>query len=159
MEQTLTISGNQVIYHATKYAPKERVVDFSPHMDLITSEMGKLISDGKQRVIGIEGMSGTGKTGLAKLLGHDGVNVKVIDVCSLLERGEFNLDICHLLGDSNAVYVIDELSFTDANCIPLLESHVENDGTLLFLVQDKREVTLKLNVKWMKLSRTGLTVV
>lgn len=156
MEREITIQGTQAIYHAFMLDPTERKVDFSNHLDLISSTMGDLVLASKPRFIGIEGQSGTGKSGLAKVLKEGGVNVVLIDVCALSDKTRQPTDISDYFGDSNATIVIDELGFADVNCYPLINQHLEQGGTVVALVQSRMDVDLDSEFKWLSMDRNGI---
>lgn len=148
MEREITIQGTQAIYHAFKYDPNELKVDFSSHLKLIASTMRDLVLADKPRFIGIEGQSGTGKSGLAKVLKEDGVNVIVIDVCALNDKTSQPTDISDYFSDSKATIVIDELSFD-----PLINQHLDQEGTIVALVQSRMDVDLEPEFKWLSMDR------
>ncbi len=157
-ERQMTLDGFTVIYHAFEWDKEERKVDFSQALNKLEQVVGDLIHQGKPRLVAIEGASGSGKTGFARLLQHQGVNVKSIDVLSLCENAMTGADISHLLGDRESTYVIDELGYADKNCLPLIKSLVENGGTAVVLAQSRRdleELDSVLEVKWLKLERSG----
>ncbi|MDA0152253.1 hypothetical protein OH460_08065 [Vibrio sp. Makdt] len=156
MEREITIQGTQAIYHAFTLDPTDRKVDFSKHLDLISSTMGDLVVANKPRFIGIEGQSGTGKSGLAKVLKEDGVNVVVIDVCALSDKTWQPTDISDYFGDSNATIVIDELGFVDVNCYSLIDQHLEQGGTVVALVQSRMDVDLDSEFGWLSMDRNGI---
>ncbi|PSU31715.1 hypothetical protein [Photobacterium lutimaris] len=156
MEREITIQGTQVIYHAFKHDPSERKVDFTRHLELITSTICDLVLTGKPRFIGIEGQSGSGKSGLAKVLKDDGVNVIVIDVCALRDKTSQPTDISDYFGDGKVTIVIDELGFADCNCYPLINKHLDQGGTVVALVQSKMDVDLEPEFKWLSMDRNGI---
>lgn len=156
MERDITIQGTQAIYHAFKHDPSERKVDFTRHLELITSTMGDLVLEEKPRFIGIQCHSGTGKSGLAKVLKEDGVNVIVIDVCALSDKTSQPTDISNFFIDSKATIVIDELGFADRNCYPLINQHLAQGGTVVALVQSRMDVDLDLEIKWLSMDRNGI---
>ncbi|WP_337233194.1 hypothetical protein, partial [Vibrio cholerae] len=55
--------------------------------------------------------------------------------------------IAHLLGDQSVTYVIDELGIADADCAPILKSHLEQGGVLVALLQDKRDLTFDIGIE------------
>lgn len=158
MEREITVQGNHAIYHAHRIDPTERKVDFTQHVELLSATVGNLVVTNKPRLIGIVGSTGTGKSGLAKVLKHDGVNVIYIDVYALHEPGSLTADISHLFGDSKATYLIDEFACAEPNCYPVIQEHVEKGGTVVLLVQDKRDIStdLDIDVTWLSMDRKGI---
>lgn len=158
MEREITVQGNQAIYHAHRIDPTERKVDFTQHVELLTATVGNLAVTNKPRLIGIVGSTGTGKTGLAKVLKQDGVNVIHINPYSLCEPGSLTTDISHLFGDSKATYLIDDITCAEPNCYPIIQKHVEKGGTVVLLVQDKRDIStdLDIDVTWLSMDRKGI---
>lgn len=154
----ISVIGNKAIYHATDTLKGDVEVDFTPHLALIERVMANLIAAKDPKLICIEGMSGSGKTGFSKVLGHNGTNVQVIDVCSLHEHSKPRVDISNLISDRNATYVIDETGFMDQECFPLIESHVCSGGKMVVMLQSKRDLcyTLRSKALWLKLDRSGL---
>lgn len=160
MKSDITVQGSVVIYHADQHRPFETKVDFTPHLKLITSTMGDLISKGKPRMICIEGLSGSGKSGLAKLLKNDGVNVTLIDVCAMRNHYVSGpTDISGLFTDKCLTYVIDELGFADKSCYPIIESHLDQGGTVVALVQSQLDISLDAEIAWLKMDRNGIEAV
>lgn len=156
MDQKITIQGTQAIYHASTLAPTERRVEFSGHLDLISSTMGDLVTTNKPRFIGIEGPAGAGKSGLAKVLKKKGVNVILIDVCALSDKPLRSTDISDYFHDSKGTIVIDELGFANPNCYPLINQYLEQGGSVVALVQSKMDVALNPEFKWLSMDRNGI---
>ncbi len=156
MEREITIQGTQAIYHAFTLDPTERKVDFSKHLDLISSTMGDLVVANEPRFIGIEGQSGAGKSGLAKVLKEDGVNVVIIDVCALSDKSPNPTDISSYFGDKTATIVIDELGFADRDCYELINEHLDQGGTIVALVQSRMDVDLEAAKTWLSMDRNGI---
>lgn len=156
----ISVIGNKAIYHAADTLKGDVEVDFTPHLALIERVMANLIAAKDPKLICIEGTAGSGKSGLSKVLGHNGTNVQVIDVCSLHEHSKPRVDISNLISDRNATYVIDEPGFMDPECIPVIESHVSSGGTMVVMVQSRLDLCTSFSIKaqWLKLDRSGLHV-
>ncbi len=157
MVRKIKVQGTKATYLANKYDPINRRVDFGKHLDVIASSVKDLVSADKPRLIGVAGLSGSGKTGLSKVLEHDGNNVTVIDVCSLRNQFESRLtDITDHLRDTTATYVVDELAFAEHNCYPIIEEHVEQGGIVVFMVQHQSQIELKTEICWLSMDRKGI---
>ncbi|MCZ2799126.1 MULTISPECIES: hypothetical protein [Vibrio] len=166
-EERITVEGYKVIHHANQVIPHVRVVDAEPAIKRIESAMGDLVLQGKPKFICIEGQSGSGKTSLSLALTSDGMNVKFISTIEELEKADksvehrmFKTSIAHLLGDQSVTYVIDELGIADADCAPILKSHLEQGGVLVALLQDKRDLTFDIGIEpvWFRLNGTPGTL-
>lgn len=162
VEEQITIEGLKVIHHANEAIPHVRVVDAEPAVKKIERTMGDLVLQNKPKFICIEGESGSGKTSLSLALASDGVNVKFISTLDELKKAEkaeghhkSQTSIAHLLGDQSATYVIDELGMADADCAPILKSHIEQGGVLVALLQDKRDLAFDIGIDpvWFSLNR------
>ncbi|CAH1583321.1 conserved hypothetical protein [Vibrio jasicida] len=163
----ITVEGYKVTHHANQVIPHVRVVDSALAIKRIESAMGDLVLQGKPKFICIEGHSGSGKTSLSLALTSNGMNVKCINTIEELEKAE-NLEkqrmsktsIAHLLVDQSVTYVIDELGIADADCAPILKSHLEQGGVLVALLQDKRDLTFDIGIEpvWFRLNGTPGTL-
>ncbi|MCG9576109.1 hypothetical protein L1D14_07630 [Vibrio tubiashii] len=158
MDREISVLGEQVIYHPWRLDSIERRVDMSAHLKTIEAEMQKLFMQGKPRLIGVEGQSGSGKSGFAALLKKAGVDVKIIDVGQLVERVDRRVDISNLLVDPGTTYIIDEMEYVEPCCVVQIQQHIESGGTIVFMAQSRLRIELGIDINWLRLCRNGLYV-
>ncbi len=152
----MEVVGSGVVYKPFPYDPVARNVNFRQHMVTIHSAMADLFQSENPNLLGIEGVSGTGKSGLAVFLAYYGKKTKVINVESLRSDEVPMPDISGLLVDKDITYIIDELGLLGAPSLKAINDHVMQGGIAVVMCQSRHDVAFSCDIKWLKLTRQGL---
>lgn len=119
-----------------------RHIDQTRNLRLIAGALDYQSAQGKPRLIGIQGVFGSGKTQLASVLVQTGVDVSYVDVLQhrQLTPGR-SYDISPLLEDPARTYVIDEAGYADQEGLSEAISAITRRGsTVVMLFQQFREL-------------------
>lgn len=106
---------------------------------IIEKSLTRSAESGLPKLIGIEGVPGSGKTTLAKALAYNLDNALLIDMCSLRnERGNVNkMAIIPDMTNSNITYIIDETSYCN---LDQLNEAIDTNGTFILFFQSFEDV-------------------
>jgi ABC-type uncharacterized transport system ATPase subunit len=101
---------------------------------IIEKSLNRCAESGLPRLIGIEGVSGSGKTHLANALADNLDNALLIDMWSLRnERGNVNkMAIIPDMTNSNIAYIIDETGYCN---LDQLNKAIDTSGTFILFFQ------------------------
>lgn len=135
MEQ-ITVSGQNAIYERHNY---KNSVDFSQHLNVIKET---LASFNNNVLITIIGSSGSGKSGLAKVIDCNIENTILIDSGKLCDYKHQSLDISSLMTNKDTTYIIDEGAYISKESLTSISNHIKNGSTVIMLLMDERDLTL-----------------
>ncbi|EMY6611143.1 MULTISPECIES: hypothetical protein [Vibrio] len=151
---SMTILGTSVIYEPSLPEKQPIKVDFSQHLSLMYQIVETHTRKSINIPIFIEGKSGSGKTGLAKLLSIEGNNVISINTLDLLKNDKL-IDITPLLNDPHKTYVIDEIGFINNMSLQRIAELSECGTIIVGLLQNAFDLVEQPEKGvWLNLDRT-----
>lgn len=155
MERELTIDGLKVIAHKWIH-DVERTFDYTEHVEQVKILLELQQAKQKPLLVVVYGVSGCGKTMLARVLAESGNNAKYLDCLAVspLERGN---DFSYMLSDVKTTYLLDEPGILNSSIWMSVDNHVANGGICICFVQDEQDWQGQSECKYLNLMRNGFT--
>ncbi len=108
---------------------------------MIGNALNKLEQAKEYKIIGIEGVTASGKSILAQVLTATGSNTILIDLCDLLSLEERQYDVLPLMKDLNNTYIIDAVDLADNRTIHhAIHNVLSSDGTVVLLYMKEHDI-------------------
>jgi hypothetical protein len=156
--QKITISGQVATCHVSQYQTEEVIINHSINIALILKELEYLRESNKNLLIGIEGKPDSGKTILAMVLGRLQNDTTILDMFAASESEEPLPDWASSKIITNKMkYLVNEEGYKLSSLYPSITEHVNNGGSMVLFIQDKRHIELDIDITWFKLTHDGLT--
>jgi uridine kinase len=136
-------------------------IDYTTHLNLLSKAVTILKKEGVDRLIGIQGASGSGKSTFGLVLQAKGINTHLIEVGSLYDPATRKLpDISVYFKNSKDTYIIDDADMVDFKSFePIIEDIMAGGGLIVMLYQNKNTAPPKIREKikmWFMLDLAGL---
>ena len=159
MEKETSTSGYTALLQASEEDSLFHKIDHALSIKSISAELEKLTSNNLPKLVCIEGVSGSGKTILARVLAATGRNAKYIDVREEYSCNNYNkVDVSAHTKSGSTAYIIDEAACcTSESLVLFLSHHLEAGGVAVLLCQNSRDLDLPMKGSWFSLSKNILT--
>jgi hypothetical protein len=150
-----TIKKETIIFHAWEHNPKDVTINFSKSCKIIKKSMDSLRKNGKPQLIVIVGLSGTGKTALAKVLEYSGTKTTYINSREI--KDEFSHEkekmiASNIITDPLTTYILDEPEhFKQDDLSSSIKAHTGKGGKAVVLIQDVRDITISSHYRLHKI--------
>lgn len=150
-EREVTIQGTHVILHECEYS-NAKIFDYSNQVSVIQSTFQKQLINKDAQLILVIGISGSGKSLLAKVIENALENTKYID-CLSAEFDNKEQDYSNFLPDKEKLYIIDSPEFISSSIWKAVDNHVQ-DGKCICFIQDIREYQGQSNTSNFRLTKS-----
>ncbi len=155
MERDLTISGFKVIAHEWVH-DVERRFDYSEHVEQVKILLEHQQAKQKPLLIVVYGVTGCGKTMLARVLAENGNNAEYVN-CLAISPLQRSNDFSNMLSNVNTTYLLDKPDCLSSSIWVSVDTHVSKGGICIVFLQDRQGWQGQSECKYLNLMRNGFS--
>lgn len=155
MERELTVDGLKVIAHKWDHDP-ERTFNYAEHVEQLQIQLELQQAKQKSLLVVVYGVSGCGKTMLARVLAENANNAEYVN-CLAISPLQRSNDFSNMLSDVNTTYLLDEPDCLSSSIWMSVDNHVSKGGICIVFMQDMQGWQGQSECKYLNLLRHGFT--